>query len=59
MVFFLGPPSAAGQNTASTPKSWSGILVSSACNADEAFAESPECTKNVPGAKLALYDDTT
>ena len=30
----------------------------SSCNADEAFAESPECTKNVPGAKLALYDDT-
>jgi len=32
--------------------------VSSACNADEAFAESPECTKSIPGAKLALYDDT-
>jgi hypothetical protein len=40
-------------------KSWSGTLVTSACNADEAFNESPECTKNVPGAKLALYDDTT
>jgi hypothetical protein len=38
--------------------SWSGVLVSSACNADEAFNESPECTKIVPGAKLALYDDT-
>jgi hypothetical protein len=38
--------------------SWSGVLVSSACNADEAFNESPECTRNVPGAKLALYDDT-
>jgi hypothetical protein len=33
--------------------------VSSACNADEAFNESPECTRNVPGAKLALYDDTS
>jgi len=33
-------------------------MVSSSCNADEAFAESPECSKNVPGAKLALYDDT-
>ncbi len=32
--------------------------MSSACNADEAFAESPECLKNVPGAKLSLYDDT-
>ncbi|MFY9558797.1 MAG: hypothetical protein WAQ52_01060 [Terriglobales bacterium] len=41
------------------PGSWSGILVSSACNADEAFNESPECTRNVPGAKLALYDDTS
>jgi hypothetical protein len=38
--------------------SWSGVVVSSACNADEAFNESPECTKEVPGAKLALYDDT-
>jgi hypothetical protein len=38
--------------------SWSGIVVSSACNADESFNESPECTKEVPGAKLALYDDT-
>jgi hypothetical protein len=49
---------AAGQNNITKPGSWSGILVSSACNADEAFAESPECTKNIPGAKLALYDDT-
>ncbi len=32
--------------------------MSSACNADEAFAESPECLKNVPDAKLSLYDDT-
>jgi len=38
--------------------SWSGTIVTSACNADEAFNESPECSKNVPGAKLALYDDT-
>jgi len=37
---------------------WSGVLVTSACNADEAFNESPECFKNVPGAKIALYDDT-
>ena len=38
--------------------SWSGIVVSSACDADEAFNESPECLKQVPGATLALYDDT-
>src|SRR6266481_1931929 len=46
------------RNNTATPGSWSGTLVSSSCNADEAFAESPECTKNVPGAKLSLYDDT-
>ncbi len=40
-------------------RAWSGTLVSSACNADEAFNESAECVKRVPGAKLALYDDTT
>lgn len=49
---------AAAQADASKTKAWSGILVSSACNADEAFNESPECFKDVPGAKLALYDDT-
>jgi len=48
----------AEQDNATKPGSWSGVLVSSACNADEAFNESPECTRNVPGAKLALYDDT-
>ncbi len=47
-----------GQNTPSKTGSWSGVLVTSACNADEAFNESSECFKNVPGAKIALYDDT-
>jgi hypothetical protein len=48
----------AGQSSPSKTGSWSGVLVTSACNADEAFNESPECFKNVPGAKIALYDDT-
>ena len=48
----------AGQNNPPKPGGWSGVLVTSACNADEAFNESPECFKNVPGAKIALYDDT-
>jgi len=48
----------AGQNTATKTGAWSGVLVTSACNADEAFNESPECFKNVPGATVALYDDT-
>ena len=56
--FSIAPVAIAGQNNTTTPGSWSGTLVSSSCNADEAFAESPECTKNVPGAKLSLYDDT-
>jgi len=58
VVSSLAPLTLAGQNNHAKPSSWSGILVSSSCNADEAFAESPECTKDVPGAKLALYDDT-
>ncbi len=48
----------AGQNNPAKSGAWSGVLVTSACNADEAFNESPECLKNVPGAKIALYDDT-
>jgi hypothetical protein len=55
---FMLPLAGAGQNNPTKSGSWSGILVSSSCNADEAFAESPECSKNVPGAKLSLYDDT-
>ena len=45
-------------NSATMSGAWSGTLVSSSCNADEAFNESPECTRKVPGAKLTLYDDT-
>ena len=50
---------AAGQANAANSRSWSGTIVYSSCNADEAFAESGECTKAAPGAKLSLYDDTT
>jgi len=57
-AFFYSLPRNGWQNNATKPGSWSGILVSSSCSADEAFAESPECTKKVPGAKLSLYDDT-
>ncbi len=60
LAFFSAAPFAmASQDARRESGSWSGILVSSGCNADEAFAESPECTKNVPGAKLSLYDDTS
>ena len=57
-LFSIAHVAVAGQNNTTKPGSWSGILLSSSCNADEAFAESPECTNVVPGAKLALYDDT-
>jgi hypothetical protein len=60
-IYFLllvANPVLASQDAAPKSKSWSGILVSSSCNADEAFNESPECFKDVPGAKFALYDDT-
>jgi hypothetical protein len=57
-LFSISFPGVAGQNDVTKPGSWSGVLVTSACNADEAFAESPECFKMVPGAKVALYDDT-
>lgn len=58
VLFSIASLAVAGQNDVTKPGSWSGVLVTSACNADEAFAESPECFKNVPGAKVALYDDT-
>jgi hypothetical protein len=58
VLFSVVPLALAGQDNATKPGSWSGILLSSACNADEAFAESPDCTKSIPGAKLVLYDDT-
>jgi len=57
-TFSLASLALAGQNGAARTGTWSGVLVTSACNADEAFNESPECLKNVPGAKIALYDDT-
>jgi hypothetical protein len=65
-LFSIALLEAAGQNNSGNSSSnsatgsgaWSGTLVSSSCNADEAFNESSECTKDVPGAKLTLYDDT-
>jgi hypothetical protein len=57
-LLFLPLLSAWAQNSQPIPGSWTGTIVYSSCNADEAFAESPECFKNAPGAKLALYDDT-
>ena len=49
---------ARGQDSKANSGVWSGTVVYSSCNADEAFNESPECFRAAPGAKLALYDDT-
>jgi hypothetical protein len=57
-ILSLGSLALAVQNNPPETGAWSGVLVTSACNADEAFNESPECFKIVPGAKVALYDDT-
>jgi AhpC/TSA family len=58
--FFVSGLAIARQTDDPTSGSWSGVIINSNCNADEAFAEAAKCTeKNVPGAKLALYNDTT
>ncbi|HEY2121011.1 MAG TPA: hypothetical protein VGH37_17630 [Candidatus Acidoferrum sp.] len=57
-LLLIAPLVVVGQSNAQKNGMWSGVIVTSACNADEAFNESPECFKNVPGAQLALYDDT-
>ena len=49
----------AGQPDNPNSGSWSGVIINSNCSADEAFAEAAKCTqKDLPAAKLALYDDT-
>jgi hypothetical protein len=57
-TLLLFPLACAAQNGPPHTGTWSGILISSSCNPDEAFNESLECYKEVPGAKLSLYDDT-
>jgi hypothetical protein len=58
-VFAFGLP-LNGQSDNPNSGSWSGVIINSGCTADEAFAEAPKCTeKDVPGAKMVLYDDTT
>lgn len=54
----LVPPLAGAQSSQPGSGAWSGTIVYSSCNADEAFNESPECFRAAPGAKLSLYDDT-
>jgi hypothetical protein len=49
----------AQEKNAKDSASWSGVIVSSNCSVDEAFAEAAKCTdKGAPGERLSLYDDT-
>ncbi len=58
--FFAGGVALSGQTDSPNSGTWSGVIMNNNCTADEAFAEAPKCTeKDVPGAKLVLYDDTT
>ena len=58
-LLFVVSLALAGQEPVANSGSWSGIIINSNCTADEAFAEAAKCTeKGVPGARLALYDDT-
>jgi hypothetical protein len=58
--FFAGGVALTGQTDSPNFGTWSGVIVNNNCTADEAFAEAPKCTeKDVPGAKLVLYDDTS
>jgi len=54
-----GTGTAAGQTITANHTAWSGVILNSGCSPDEAFAEAAKCTQDAPGAKLALYDDTT
>jgi len=58
--FCSGGVALSGQTDSPNSGTWSGVIMNNNCTADEAFAEAPKCTeKDVPGAKLVLYDDTT
>ena len=59
-VLLVSSLSMAPQDNRANSGSWSGVIINNTCNADEAFAEARKCTDtSVPGATLALYDDTT
>src|ERR1700729_2665776 len=58
-VLTLGEIAMSGQSGKGQSSSWSGVIINSGCTVDDAFAEAPKCTNDVPGTKLVLYDDTT
>jgi hypothetical protein len=60
LFFFAFGLALNGQSENPNQGSWSGVIINGNCTPEEAFAEAPKCTeKDLPGVKLALYDDTT
>ncbi len=55
---FLGVVRLHAQTTPATPTSWTGVLINSTCNANEAFNEASKCSQGGPGTKLGLYADS-
>ena len=59
IVGFASGAVVTSQESSARPGSWSGVLVTGQCTADEAFAEADTCTTPSAGMEVALYDDTT
>ena len=57
-LILSGAFSVQAQEAPANPKSWSGVLVNSDCNVDEAFGEAAKCEESGPGTKLELYADS-
>src|SRR5258706_2653331 len=58
--FFAFGLTLSGQSENPNSGSWSGVIMNSTCSLEETFAEAPNCTaKDLPGAKMTLYDDTS
>jgi len=57
-ILFAAPSTPARQSEQSNAGPWSGVIIDGSCSVDEAFAEAAKCTAKIPGASLALYDDT-
>lgn len=58
VVLLAAALTTAGQSEHANGGSWSGVIINGSCSVDEAFAEAAKCTAEMPGASLALYDDT-
>ena len=58
MLLCLANVALAAQDAPASSATWSGVLINSTCNVDEAFNEAAKCSANPPGTKLELYADS-